>query len=98
LTSYPEDGIHGGMRLLHPTTKRNTITVPTLNIGPYLVLTELSGNFRKLTFFFNSGFIEVKIDQRSEIGNIPCNLMQGKFDRHKILFLMHAKFDQLISN
>jgi len=73
-------------------------TVPTFNIGPYLNLTELPGNFRKLTLFFNSGFIEVKIDQRSEIGNIPCNLMQGKFDRHNLLFLMHAKFDQLISN
>jgi len=51
-----------------------------------------------LTLIFSSGFIEVKIDQRSEIGNIPCNLMQGKFDRHKILSFMHAKLDQLISN
>jgi hypothetical protein len=24
------------------------------------------------------------LDPRSEVGNIPCNSMQGKFDRHKI--------------
>jgi len=84
--------------LRHYVMTLHISTVPTLNIGPYLNLTELSGNSRKLTLFFNSGSIEAKIDQRSEIGDIPCNLMQGKFDRHKRLFLMHAKFDQLISN
>jgi hypothetical protein len=60
------------------------ITVATLNIEPNLDFAELSGKFWKLTLFSNSGFIEVKVHQRSEIGNIPCNLMQGKFDRHNI--------------
>jgi len=72
-------------------------TVPTLNIGPYLNDGAV-GQFSEIDLIFISGFIEVKIDQCSEIGNITCNLMQGKFDRHEIQILMHAKFDQLISN
>jgi hypothetical protein len=74
-------------------------TVATFNIGPYLNLTELSGNFRKLTLLFNSSFVEVKIDQCSEIGNIPCIKLHGEFDRHKItFFLMHGEVDRLILN
>jgi hypothetical protein len=56
-------------------------TVVTLYIGPWSDLTELSGKFSEIDLIFYCGFIEVKIEQRCGIGKIPCNLMQGEFDR-----------------